>query len=65
METRKSVGLWVILVVVGALMLLILFEIINSTFPPKELNTKEKITPEWKLITDGKSVDTVWVYKIK
>lgn len=65
METKDTIGIWIFFVIVGTFILLMLFSIFSSTFPPKIFETKEKITPEWKLITDGKSVDTVWVYKIK
>lgn len=30
-----------------------------------EITTKVKITPEWKLITDGKKIDTIFIYKAK
>jgi len=30
-----------------------------------ETVTKEKIEPEWKLVTDGKAVDTLYIYKQK
>jgi hypothetical protein len=30
-----------------------------------EIVTKEKIEPEWKLVTDGKAVDTLYIYKRK
>ena len=28
-----------------------------------EIITKERIEPEWKLVTDGKAVDTLYIYK--
>lgn len=27
------------------------------------LETKDKIIPEYRLTTDGKTIDTIWVYK--
>ncbi len=32
---------------------------------PEVIKTSKKITPEWRLITDGKKVDTLYIYKIK
>lgn len=32
---------------------------------PQEIHTKKKLTPEWKLVTDGKVVDTMYIYKEK
>lgn len=41
--------------------------VIAAIFSPQEnsLRTTEKINPEWQLVTDGKVVDTLWIYKIK
>lgn len=30
-----------------------------------EIVTKERIEPEWRLVTDGKVVDTLFIYKEK
>lgn len=32
---------------------------------PEVITTSKKITPEWRLITDGKKVDTLYIYKTK
>lgn len=31
----------------------------------KEITTRVKITPEWRLVTDGKKIDTLFIYKQK
>ena len=36
--------------------------IFNST---KTIETKTKIQPDFRLETNGKKVDTIWVYKLK
>lgn len=33
--------------------------------PQKTFKSKKKIKPDFELTTNGKVVDTVWVYKIK
>jgi hypothetical protein len=33
--------------------------------PQPEIRTKKKITPEWELTTDGKKIDTIYIYKQK
>lgn len=36
-----------------------------ASYSEKEtsLETKDKIIPEYRLTTDGKTIDTIWVYK--
>lgn len=38
-----------------------------ASYSEKEtsLETKDKIIPEYKLTTDGKTIDTIWIYKNK
>lgn len=33
--------------------------------PQPEIRTRKKITPEWVLTTDGKKIDTIYIYKEK
>jgi len=51
-----------IVVIVG---LLIGLAIGSITFYKKEYVSKTKIVPEIRLTTDGKKVDTLYVYKLK
>jgi hypothetical protein len=32
---------------------------------PQTITTDKKITPEWKLTTDGKVVDTIYYYRVE
>ena len=38
---------------------------VTKLFQKKEMITSKPILPERRLVTDGKKVDTVYVYKIK
>ena len=48
---------------VGMMTFLILFVMVRSETPPPEIQTNKRIQPEKKLITDGKTVDTLFIYK--
>lgn len=41
--------------------------ILSSVLSDKEIiiTTDKKISPEWKLTTDGKKIDTLYIYKQK
>lgn len=47
-------------------MLLIFFgvEAIKNRKNKRTIESKVKIQPDYKLVTDGKTVDTVWIYKL-
>jgi hypothetical protein len=51
------IGFWV-----GMLTLLIIFLTISSD-NPTEIHSDKRIQPEKKLTTDGKTVDTLFIYK--
>lgn len=46
---------------IGAMITLIII----SRHPCTQIESNCKITPDYKLITDGKIIDTIWIYKIK
>jgi len=48
---------------VGMVTFLILFLMVTSSPPPPEIHTNKRLQPEKKLTTDGKTVDTLFIYK--
>ena len=62
MEADKILGVFVIGFWVGMLTLLIIFLTISSD-RPTEIQTSKRIQPEKRLTTDGKTIDTLYIYK--
>jgi hypothetical protein len=47
----------------GILTVITIYLLVPSSQP--SVTTDKKITPEWRLTTDGKVVDTLYIYKVK
>jgi len=62
-EKDNTIGCFSMIILILFVMLFCAF----ATFSEHECEivTKEKIEPEWKLVTDGKAVDTLYIYKQK
>jgi hypothetical protein len=45
----------------------IVIGVVSMTLLPSgtEISSKNKIIPKYRLTTDGKTVDTLWIYKTK
>jgi len=65
-ETDKIAGGFFIGFLFSFVLVLVL-ELISLAIPTPqpEIRTKKKITPEWVLTTDGKKIDTIYIYKEK
>lgn len=54
------------LALVGAIIIgFVIFFVTKATYKTNKVESKTLITPEIRLTTDGKTVDTVYVYKTK
>jgi hypothetical protein len=63
MNTDKLAGVFMVGWFVGMVTFLILFLMATSETPPPEIHTNKRLQPEKKLTTDGKTVDTLFIYK--
>jgi hypothetical protein len=61
---ENTFGAFTIGVLVGIILTVVLTISALST-NKKSISSSKKITPEWKLVTDGKVVDTLYIYKQK
>ena len=61
----KALGnaLFIVLVSVSLLLIVGLYSIIDYLFIEDKYEVSKPIKPQIKLVTDGKTVDTVYVYK--
>jgi len=50
----------IVAIVIGSIVF-----VVTKLMEPKELIVKKPLVPELRLITDGKKIDTVFVYKLK
>ena len=62
-NTDNLVGTFMVGWFVGMMTFLILLVTVTSETPPPEIQTNKRIQPEKKLTTDGKTVDTLFIYK--
>ena len=51
-------------ILIGWLLGIVTLGIIANTNPQRTFKSKKKIKPNYELTTNGKVVDTVWVYKV-
>lgn len=58
-RNKGGFGFWVFIIILAVI------SIVYFCWSQRSLRTTEKINPEWQLVTDGKVVDTLWIYKIK
>jgi hypothetical protein len=61
-DNTPDVGTFFIGWFVGMMTAVILFMIVNKN-TPIEIHTDKRIQPEKRLTTDGKTVDTLFIYK--
>ena len=62
-ETDKLVGGFIIGCAFMAIVVILLFGLITNSDEKIVIRSSKKIIPEWQLTTDGKKVDTVYIYK--
>jgi hypothetical protein len=48
--------------VIMFIFLTVMITVVAIITPPEPLKSKKRITPDWVLETDGKKVDTVFIY---
>ena len=63
--TDKVVGGFIIGCAFMFIIGLIIIAIVTSVDENVEIRSTKKIQPEWQLTTDGKKIDTVYIYKQK
>lgn len=61
-DNTPDVGTFFIGWFIGMMTAVILFMIVNKN-PPIEIHTDKRIQPEKRLTTDGKTIDTLFIYK--
>lgn len=62
MNTDKLVGVFMVGFWIGMLTFFMVFLMLCSD-KPTEIQSKKRIQPEKRLTTDGKTVDTLYIYK--
>jgi hypothetical protein len=62
MDTDKLVGVFIVGFWIGMLTFFIMFLMLCSD-KPTEIQSNKRIQPEKRLTTDGKTVDTLFIYK--
>ena len=62
-ETDKLVGGFIIGCAFMAIVGMLLLAVVTNSDEKIEIRSSKKIIPEWQLTTDGKKVDTVYIYK--
>lgn len=68
MEIKDDDGTGCTIAILGmvfGLMFVLAVRCNNQITPTKTIETKEKVVPEYRLTTDGKTIDTIWIYKTK
>lgn len=61
---ENTFGAFMVGVIIGIL-ITILIAVFSLSSKQVQITTNQKIIPEWKLTTDGKVVDTLYIYKQK
>ena len=61
-HTGGLIGVFIVGFWIGMLTFLIMFLVVTSD-TPTEIHSDKRIQPEKRLTTDGKTVDTLFIYK--
>lgn len=64
MSENSDGGMFIVGFVFGFI-ICVVFTCMFLMSEPNVIQTKKKIVPEWELVTDGKVVDTLYIYKNK